>query len=164
MRRRSTVLKSNSPQTRLGLAGTFGLLLLFAGLQLAGHANAETVIVREHVSTEWADVLRVTPVLQTVTASRNEQVCDNQPAPATSKPSKWIESIRDLGRQKHSPKVMQDMLTGKGCRIVKVERQFERPIAYDVDYTYRGMKFRTRLPKDPGSRLRIRVGVTPIIE
>ena len=36
-----------------------------------------------------------------------------------------------------------------------------RPIAYDVDYVYKGTKFRSRLPEDPGKRLRIRFSVVP---
>ena len=49
------------------------------------------------------------------------------------------------------------------CRMVPVEREFRRPIAYDVDYDYKGLKFRSRLPDDPGNRLRIRIGVTPVV-
>ena len=47
------------------------------------------------------------------------------------------------------------------CRIVEVGREFRRPIAYDVDYVYKGSKFRTRLAQDPGNRLRVRVSITP---
>ena len=42
-------------------------------------------------------------------------------------------------------------------------REFRRPIAYDVDYVYKGSKYRSRLPDDPGNRLRIRIGVTPVV-
>src|SRR5690606_13631969 len=48
------------------------------------------------------------------------------------------------------------------CRMVPVEREFRRPIAYDVDYVHRGSKYRSRLPADPGNRLRVRVSVTPV--
>ena len=41
--------------------------------------------------------------------------------------------------------------------MVPVEREFRRPIAYDVDYVYKGFKYRSRLavrsrqpPADPG--------------
>jgi len=44
-----------------------------------------------------------------------------------------------------------------------VEREFRRPIAYDVDYVYKGAKFRSRLPEDPGNRLRIRIAITPAV-
>ena len=43
-----------------------------------------------------------------------------------------------------------------------MQRQFRRPIAYDVDYVYRGMKYRSRLPYDPGNRLRVQVSILPV--
>jgi hypothetical protein len=49
------------------------------------------------------------------------------------------------------------------CKIVEVGREFRRPIAYDVDYVYKGIKFRSRLPEDPGNRLKLRVSITPDI-
>jgi uncharacterized protein YcfJ len=49
------------------------------------------------------------------------------------------------------------------CEMVQVEREFRRPIAYDVDYVYKGAKYRSRLPYDPGNRLRIRISVTPVV-
>ena len=36
--------------------------------------------------------------------------------------------------------------------MVPVEREFRRLIAYDVDYVYKGDKYRSRLPYDPGNR------------
>ena len=42
-----------------------------------------------------------------------------------------------------------------------VAREYRRPIAYDVDYAYKGSKFRTRMARDPGNRLRVRVSITP---
>ncbi|RYF66756.1 MAG: hypothetical protein EOO22_20515, partial [Comamonadaceae bacterium] len=47
------------------------------------------------------------------------------------------------------------------CRTEPVSREFRRPIAYDVDYVYKGSKFRTRMARDPGNRLRVRVSITP---
>jgi hypothetical protein len=49
------------------------------------------------------------------------------------------------------------------CRMVPVEREFRRPIAYDVDYLVRGVKYRSRLPRDPGNRLRVKIAVTPVV-
>ena len=49
------------------------------------------------------------------------------------------------------------------CEMVPVVREFRRPIAYDVDYVYRGTKYRSRLPYDPGNRLRVRVSVVPYV-
>ena len=40
--------------------------------------------------------------------------------------------------------------------------QAERRIAgYDVEYSYKGEKYMSRLPYDPGNHLRVRVSVTP---
>ena len=47
------------------------------------------------------------------------------------------------------------------CRMAPVVREYRRAIAYDVDYAYKGSKFRTRLAQDPGNRLRVRVSITP---
>ena len=49
----------------------------------------------------------------------------------------------------------------ENCRMQPVVREFRRPIAYDVDYVYKGSKFRTRMARDPGNRLRVRVSITP---
>jgi len=38
-----------------------------------------------------------------------------------------------------------------------------RPIAWDVDYILRGIKYRSRLPYDPGNRLRVHVSITPVM-
>nr|WP_233671440.1 hypothetical protein [Luteimonas cellulosilyticus] len=52
---------------------------------------------------------------------------------------------------------------GGDCRMVPIEREFRRPIAYDVDYVHKGVKYRSRLPYDPGNRMRVRVSVTPVV-
>lgn len=49
----------------------------------------------------------------------------------------------------------------RGCRIVEVEREERQVVGYDVEYMYKGEKYMSRLPYDPGNRLRIRVAVTP---
>lgn len=36
-----------------------------------------------------------------------------------------------------------------------------RIVAYDVEYQYKGETFMSRLGHDPGSRLRIRIAITP---
>ncbi|KFN41107.1 glycine zipper 2TM domain-containing protein [Arenimonas oryziterrae] len=49
------------------------------------------------------------------------------------------------------------------CRTVEVEREERRVVGYDVEYVYKGEKYMSRLPYDPGNRLRVRVSVTPEI-
>src|SRR3546814_13760090 len=51
----------------------------------------------------------------------------------------------------------------EGCDVVPTEREFRRPIAYDVDYVHHGVKYRSRMPYDPGNRVRVRVSITPIV-
>ena len=42
-----------------------------------------------------------------------------------------------------------------------MDREFQRVVGYDVDYIHRGVRYRSRLPVDPGKRLRIRIIVVP---
>lgn len=114
---------------RLGLP-----LLLTAALS----AQAQTTVIQTpNVRTEYAQVLRVEPVYQTLRAYAVEERCD--PPTEAGQP-------------------------GRNCRPLRVEREFQRPIAYDVDYIHRGVKYRSRIPYDPGKRLRLKVSVTPDID
>jgi uncharacterized protein YcfJ len=51
-----------------------------------------------------------------------------------------------------------------GCRTVDVEREERRVASYDVEYVHQGQTYMSRLPYDPGDRLRVRVAVTPVDE
>ncbi|KAF1702230.1 hypothetical protein [Pseudoxanthomonas suwonensis] len=138
------------------------------------------VVPVENVRFDYAQVLRVEPVYQTLRASRTEERCDDVPVvEVRSQPSgggespgvfgRIVESFKGMFREESAPKAnpqtaAQASATPRGganCRLVQVERQFQRPIAYDVDYVYKGTKYRSRLAEDPGNRLRIRVSVTP---
>jgi uncharacterized protein YcfJ len=61
----------------------------------------------------------------------------------------------------------QRQLHGVGGRVVERcdvryrDRFEERIEGYDVTYEYAGREYLTRLPYDPGDRLRVRVDVTP---
>ena len=135
------------------------LPLLLALMVAAPAWSQETVIQSENVRFAYAQVLRVTPVYQTHTTTGVEEQCDQSPAPDNdqSRLSRVVGAVKDaLGRQ-------SDEQPDPDCRAVPVEREFRRPIAYDVDYVYKGAKYRSRLPDDPGNRLRIRIGVTPVV-
>jgi uncharacterized protein YcfJ len=137
----------------LPAAVTWSVLL---GLVLAAWPGIEaraqnTVIQAENVRFDYAQVLRVTPVYQTLKANTVEQKCESD-----SRLSRVVGAVKEaLTREE---KEQQDK-----CKPVTVEREYRRPIAYDVDYTYKGAKFRSRLAEDPGNRLRIRVSVTPVV-
>lgn len=114
----------------------------------------------ENVRFEYAQVLRAEPVYQTLRATRMEQQCDGRTIPPASPPkglSRIVGAVKDVLKPgEKTPEVEEG-----DCRIVPVEREFRRPIAYDVDYVYKGSKYRSRLPYDPGNRLKVRVSVTP---
>jgi uncharacterized protein YcfJ len=125
-----------------------------------------TVIQPENVRMDYAQVLRVEPVFQVLRATRLEEQCDGRPIPPKSPPkgfSRIVGVVKDaLGDKPADQKPAAT--NGEDCRMVSVQREFRRPIAFDVDYMYKGMKYRSRLPHDPGNRLRIRVSVTPWVE
>ncbi len=50
---------------------------------------------------------------------------------------------------------------GIDCQVVDVQRERSQVVGYDVEYMYKGEKYLSRLPYDPGNRLRVRVSVTP---
>ncbi len=125
----------------------------------------DTVIPVENVRIDYAQVLRVDPVFQVLSATRMEQQCDGRPVPVKP-PANGLSRI--VGKVKE---VLSsgDSEAGTGssnaqdCHLVPVAREFRRPIAFDVDYMYKGMKYRSRLPVDPGNRVRVRVSVTPYL-
>jgi uncharacterized protein YcfJ len=56
-----------------------------------------------------------------------------------------------------------------GGRVIRVPadckpqpQQVRRIVAYDVEYTYKGDTYMSRLDSDPGNRVRVRVSVTPV--
>ena len=159
---------------RFALRLTPLILSLFA---LAATAQ-ERVVQMENVRLDYAQVLNVEPVYQTLRASRTEEVCDELPTlPTTTvhpskEQSRWarfLESVKgvftsddDEAKASNKPaNAAEPALIN--CRVVPVEREFRRPIAYDVDYVYKGTKYRSRLAEDPGNRLRIRISVLPYV-
>ena len=139
------------------------LLLLAAAAMPA--AAQDTVVPAENVRMDYAQVLRVEPVFQTLTATRMEQQCDDQrPRPPKADArglSRIVGVVKDVLRQDGEDAAQTAASGDAGCRMVPVQRAFRRPIAFDVDYLYKGGKYRSRLPEDPGNRLRVRVSVTP---
>ncbi|MDI9239481.1 hypothetical protein QLQ15_11260 [Lysobacter sp. LF1] len=136
-------------------APILGLVLVVAG---TGPARAQnTVIQAENVRFDYAQVLRVTPVYQTLRATSVEEQCENAENKGDSRLSRVVGAVKEaLTREQKEQQ--------EACKPVTVEREFRRPIAYDVDYVYKGSKYRSRLPEDPGNRLRIRVSVTPVVQ
>ena len=134
---------------------------------LASPAQAqETVIPKQNMRTDYAQVLRVEPIFQTLTATRMEQQCDGKVVAPKDPPrglSRIVGVVKDAFTPSPDGEAEEAARPAADCRLVPVEREFRRPIAYDVDYVYKGMKSRTRLPYDPGNRLRVQVSITPFV-
>lgn len=150
------------PPRRPVLLPCLAVALALAALPAAGQ---ETVLPKRNVRTGYAQVLRVEPVYQTLTATRMEQRCNGQVVPPADKPrglSRIVGAVKDaFGSDK--PDAAPAPAPAGDCELVPVERKFQRPIAYDVDYVFRGMKYRSRLPYDPGNRLRVQFSLQPIV-
>lgn len=144
------------------------------------------VVIVENVRYDYAQVLNVEPVFQTLRATRTEEHCEPVStltlAPVQVKGEeekgglrRFWDSVRGIftreggEEEQAAPTAQQQRASGSGamltpeCKMVEVGREFRRPIAYDVDYVYKGIKFRSRLPEDPGNRLKLRVSITPDI-
>lgn len=139
------------------------LIVLLATAAPAAIAQ-NTVIQTENVRMEYARVLAAEPVYQTLRATSMVERCEQstpvQPRQETrSGLSRVVGAVRDV----ISPGTRESAAPEPECRMVPVDREFRRPIAYDVDYVHHGVKYRSRLPYDPGNRLRVRVSVTPVV-
>ncbi len=164
------------------LSPLVGMLVCAASASAAQDSETRNrVVVIENVRLEYAQVLNVEPVYQTLRATRTEQQCDPlpvaapEPEPELPKPAqddsrigRMMDSVKDIFSRRHedlavAPTPAAAASGGRNCRTVTVGREFRRPIAYDVDYVYKGTKYRSRLPEDPGNRLRIRVSVVPYV-
>ena len=52
--------------------------------------------------------------------------------------------------------------TQRRCHVVEQTRREQRLSGYDVTYEYGGTTYRTRMQRDPGDSVRVRVRVTPV--
>lgn len=114
-----------------------------------------TILQPENTRMDVAQVMRVQPIYQVLRATRMEPRCPDE------QDEKGLSKI--VGAVKGAMSKKPDPAPQANCEMVPVVREFRRPIAYDVDYVYRGTKYRSRLPYDPGNRLRVKVSVTPYI-
>ena len=143
-------------------------LLLAPAFAVAPAWAQHTVIQAENVRYEYAQVLRAEPVYQTLRATSMVERCEQssmvEPEDAEERRglSRVVGAVRDVLTPNRRDSAA-DGETGDDCVMVPVEREFSRPIAYDVDYVVRGVKYRSRLPNDPGNRLRVKVAVTPVV-
>lgn len=119
---------------------------------------------------DYADVVRVDPLRQQVRVSEPVRECRQEPVPVSQGPFSYNHIGGTLigGAIGHHVSVdRQRQLYGEQERLVERcdvryrDRYEERIDGYDVTYEYAGREYVTRLPYDPGERLRVRVDVTP---
>lgn len=128
---------------------------LFAGAAaFAQDAPREVVLPVENVRYDYAQVLSVRPVYQTLRTTAMERVCDPREPAISATLARVMSAVRSRGTD-DKPE------DARNCRMEPVIKEHRRTIAYDVDYMYRGAKFRTRMDRDPGNRLRIRISIAP---
>ncbi|MDQ2701752.1 MAG: hypothetical protein M3Y70_02835 [Pseudomonadota bacterium] len=140
--------------------------LLAASVVASMPAMAQEIAApKRSVRTGYAQVLRVEPIYQTLTATRMEQRCDGEVVPPPDRPrglARIVDKVKDaLGSEAAPPEPTPPL--PPNCEMVPVKQTYRRPIAYDVDYVYRGLKYRSRLPYDPGNRLRVQVSIQPYV-
>ncbi len=147
------------------------LVLLMSLLPcMAPAAWAQAAASGENVRMDWAQVLRAEPVYQTLRATSMVERCEQStPVQADAAPRRGIARVVGAVRDVLTPSAASDDVglpstPARECRMVPVEREFRRPIAFDVDYIHKGVRYRSRMPYDPGNRLRVRVAVTPVIQ
>ena len=135
----------------------------------------------ENVTYAYAQVLRATPVHGTVRVRVPEQRCERDGGDPTGGTVAGALIGGALGHQagkgdgRKAATVAGAVVggaigrrvdrnngsAGTRCRTVEVERDEQRVIGYDVEYQYKGDTYMSRVDYDPGSRLRIRVSVSP---
>lgn len=180
----STFLLPMKSASLLTLTCLLGSAAFMARAQDAEVRNR--VVIVENVKFDYAQVLNVEPVFQILRATRTEEHCEpvstrtlapvnvtgEEPQEEKGRFGRFMDSVRSIFKREdgstedmapvvEAPAASNGPLLTRDCRIIPVGREFRRPIAYDVDYVYKGTKYRSRLPEDPGNRLKIRVSITP---
>ena len=67
----------------------------------------------------------------------------------------------DIGRRNHRNYQHVSYSDQQVCRVVSDTREEERLLGYRVTYRYAGETYTTRMDRDPGPSLRVRVRVSP---
>jgi len=106
---------------------------------------ADAQVMEGTVRIEYAEVLRVEPVHLPAPQSDNSTQC--APVLALEPDTALPTDAADL----------------ECIPLEPAQPETGPQVLYDVDYVLRGVKYRSRLPYDPGNRLQVRLSVTPVL-
>lgn len=160
------------------------LLVMLALVPAAASAQATTsTMYAANVTYAYAQVLRVDPIYETVTYRQPDGQCAYENRASTSGTTGAVLGALvggALGNQvgKGDGKkaaTIAGAVAGAavGNQIAKTKnvrqycqdgqsyREEQRVTSYDVEYQYKGVKYISRVPYDPGSQLRIKISVSP---
>src|SRR5690348_18404821 len=117
-------------------AARFPHLFLASLLAMGPVAAQQTrVLPVENVRVGYAQVLHVEPVYQTLRATAVEPDC--APPKPVGTLSRITQAVKGaITREGHKAAADQ-----QDCQPTTVQKTFRTPIAYDVDYIYKGMKY-----------------------
>jgi uncharacterized protein YcfJ len=156
-------------------------LLSMPALAQTGHRDPTGPAYQENLSYGYATVLRVQPAYETYASSSAPRCVERRSRGSTTGGTVLGAIVGGaLGNQvgkgdgRKAATVAGAVAGGAiGHRIAERNgatsyqcpsgyiREEPRIVGYDVEYTYKGENYMSRLPFDPGNRLRVRVSVTP---
>lgn len=161
--------------------------LIIVLLVASGTGAAQNRTLSENVTHGYAQVLRASPVYETVRTRTPEQRCEvpgsrsggdptagtvvgavvggalgNQAGKGDGRRASTLAGVVIGGAIGRRIDRGNGSGAGSRCRSVDVERTKRRIAGYDVEYQYKGEKYMSRLDRDPGNRLRVRVSITPV--
>lgn len=165
----------------------FSLLPLMALAQADDRRSSSFPSGAENISFSYAEVTRVDPIYETVRTFVPEERCDGQAVRNADTTGGTVVGAlvgAALGNQvgkgdgRDAATVAGAVIGGTigrnvarneaalrpGCRIVEVEREQRRVAGFDVEYVHQGRTFMSRMPYDPGDRVRLRISVQPVVE
>lgn len=167
-------------------AGTLSVLALLSAPAFAqgGYRPPPAPAHQENLSFGYAQVLRVVPVFENYSSRTPDPGCDTHRSGGDPTGGTVIGAIVGgaLGNQVgkgdgRKAATVAGVVAGAAigrsidknngsapaydCRNAYAPADQRRIAGYDVEYTYKGEHYMSRLPYDPGNHLRVRVSVTP---
>ena len=139
--------------------------MLAAMLLMAAASGVQARPAGENTVYAYAQVLRVTPVYAAAPPESFGH-CDGSPSRPDGLERNRLDSARAPRERNHSLGRLPDTFVRapgtSPCPATAIGMRLDRHlVGYDVEYEYKGDKFMSRMARDPGNRLRVRVSVAP---